>query len=218
MIRLSLLLTILVIGTPLLAQSVLRTLPNEETYATITLIKYCAKVDRQSHSLQSRMFAQVYPSLGLSSGWKEFETREAWRQAGKPKPVALVWYNRAQVVRVAITNSDDGHSYTDYCYRADGSLAELRSVPAVENNCDKSLFHCDVTFSGGWLYPPRRILTQGHTPAAEQFWERGPLEFFLLTMLKPEKSTFSFAPMQWPAFPHVSDLPFNELLYVCTNR
>lgn len=219
MIRYTLLLTVTMIGAPLLAQSVVSNLPHEERYATVTLRRYCANVESQSHSLQIQMFAQVYPGLGMSSGWKKFENREVWREAGEPKPLALVWYNEGQVVRVAITNSSDGDSYTDYCYGADGSLAQLRLVPAIENKCDGSLFRCNVAFrGGGWLYPPRGILGQGHAPTPQQSWERVPLDFSLLRMLKPEKSTFSFAPMQWPVFRNVSELPFNDLLYVCTNE
>jgi hypothetical protein len=213
--RLSLLLLLVMIGMPLLVQSADSNATREERYADITLMKYCAGVESLSNSLQTRMFAQVYSDLGPSSGWTEFESRAAWRRAGKPNPVALVWYKDGEVVRVAITTSvDAGQSYADYCYRPDGSLAQFRSVPAVQTNCDQSLFHCDVTLRGGLrLYPPKGMLGL-MTPVQVQDW--GLDDLFLPGTLKPEKSTFSIAPMQWPQYLHVSDLPFNGLLYVST--
>jgi hypothetical protein len=215
--RLPLLLLLMIFCAPLLAQSTGKA-PQEERYANITLIKYCAGVDSVSASLQTRMFAQVYSGLGSSSGWTEFESKAAWQRAGKPKPIALVWYKDDNVVRVAITTSnDDGQSYADYCYRPDGSLAQFRSVPAVQTKCDQSLFHCDVTLRGGLeLYPPKGILVTRPelliAPVEIQDWNL--FDLFPPRTLKSEQSTFSFAPIQWPAYMHVSDLPFSSLLFV----
>jgi len=221
--RLSPLLFLLMIGTSLLAQSAGSNAVTEERYADITLMNYCGGVETLSHSLQTRIFAQVYSGLGPSSGWTEFESKAAWRQAGKPKPVALVWYKDADVVRVAITTNGEAQSYADYCYRPDGSLAQFRSVPAVQTKCDQSLFHCDMTFLGGLrLYPPKG--TEGATVRDElvvspQSAKRLGLDlddFLLLRPLDSEQSTFSRAPMNWPVYLNVGDLPFNRLLYVST--
>jgi hypothetical protein len=215
----------MMLGTPLLAQSLDFNEARQEHYAVITLIKYCAGVETVSDSQQPRMFAQVSSGLGPSSGWAEFESKVAWRQAGKPKPLALVWYDDTNVIRVAITTGgNDGQSYADYCYRPDGSLAHFRSVPAVQTNCDRSLFHCAVTFRGGlWLYPPKGLLApplaQDHGQEPSFVLQAEVFDFFNFPFrrpLKPEKATVSFAPMDAPEYLSVRDLPFNRLLYVST--
>ncbi len=219
--RLSPLFFLVMLGTSLLAQSVDSNAVREESYLLITLTKYCAGLETLSDSQQPRMFAQVSSGLGLSSGWAEFESKTEWRQASKPKPLALVWYRDNKVVRVAITaDGDDARSYADYCYRANGSLAQFRSVPAVQTTCDQSLFHCNVTFRGLRQYPPKEMLVaplaQRH---GQEFFPVVPAQYFDLfdllfsKPLKPEKATFSFA-VDWPEYLSVWDLPFNRLLYV----
>jgi hypothetical protein len=209
------------LGTPLLAQSLDFKEARQERYAVITLIKYCAGVETVSDSQRPRIFAQVSSGLGLSSGWAEFESKVAWVQAGKPKPLALVWYDDTNVIRVAISTGNDGQPYADYCYRPDGSLAQLRSVPAVQTNCDRSLFHCNVTIRGGArLYPPKRMLASplAQRAVTESFpvVQGQDLDFFFLRPLKPEKTSVSFTPMALPEYLSVWDLPFNRLLYVST--
>jgi len=220
--RLRPLLLLTMLGTPLLAQSVDSNTAKQERYALITLMKYCAGVETASDSQQPRMFAQV---SSRSSGWAEFESKVAWREAGKPKPLALVWYDDDKVVRVTITTGDDGRSYADYCYRPDGSLAQLRSMPAVQTNCDRSMFHCDVTFRGGIrLYPPKGMLASPLTERAGkeslpvvQAQDLDLYDLLFLQPLKPEKASVSFAAMDWPEYLSVWDLPFNRLLYVSGN-
>lgn len=218
--RLSPLLLLTIFVTPLLAQSG-GSNAKEERYALNTLVKYCTHVDIVSDSQPPRMFAQVSSGLGPSSGWEEFESKAAWKDAGKPKPLALVWYDDAKVVRVAITAGDDGRSYAEYCYRPDGTLAQLRGVPAMKTNCDRSRFHCNVTFREGRLYPPKEMLPS--PPARRSVQE--PLQvvqtrdvdflhLFFLGPLMPEKAIISYVPMDWPEYLSVSDLPFQGLLYV----
>jgi hypothetical protein len=213
------------LGTPLMAQSVDSNTARQERYALITLTKYCARVETVSDAQQPRLFAQVSSGLGPSSGWAEFESKAAWKNAGKPRPIALVWYDYTKVVRVAIT-TDDGQSHGDYCYRPDGSLAQLRSVPTVQTNCDPSLFHCDITVRGGLrVYPPNGMLA---SPLAQDTGKQSfPVvsgqdldlyEFLLPRPLKPEKASVSFAPMNWPEYLNVWDLPFNRLLYVSSKN
>lgn len=218
--RISPLLFLLVLGTPLLAQSVDSNGAQDETYASITLVKYCAHVETLSGSLRPRMFAQVTFALGPSSGWAEFDNVAAWRQAGRPEPLALVWYKESTVIRVVLSSGGEGQSYADYCYRPDGSLAQFRPVPAARTKCDQSLLHCDVKVLGGLrLYPPKG--THGTTVHAEllvpQAWaKRLDLAdtIFPRPILQPERETASFAPVDWPEYLSVSDLPFNQMLYV----
>lgn len=219
--RLALLFSLMIFVPALVAQSADYSGPREEKYALVTLTKYCAAVEDFSRPQQPRVFAQVFSGLGAASGWVEFSNRAAWRDAGKPQPLALVWYKDDKVVRVAITSKDDAaqrQPYTEYCYRADGSLARLRAVPELQTKCDPFLFHCDLTSRGERLYPP-----MGHLPrlsgapakpaAAAQLDVRDQNSFFL-RLLQSEQTSFAFAPIGWPEYLRVSDLPFQQLLEV----
>lgn len=203
------------LSTSLMAQSVASGTPKQERFALITLMKYCARVEAVSDSQHPRIFAQISSGLGPNRGWVEFENTAAWERAGKPAPIALVWYNdNAEVVRVAIT-ADDGLSHADYCYRPDGRLAQLRSVPAVETKCDPSLFHCAITIRGGLrVYPPEGTLpsslSQGAGVEASPEIPGQDLDW----PLKPEKSSITISPMNWPEYLSIWDLPFNRMLYV----
>jgi hypothetical protein len=205
---------LLLLSTSLLAQSVDSNTVRESRYAIRTLQKYCTSVETLSASQQPRMFAQV-SSVGDSKGWAEFASKAAWTQAGKPKPLALVWYNDTYAVRVAITSGGDDHSYADYCYRRDGSLAQFRPVPEVQTNCDQSFFHCDVKFRGELRVYPRFAELPVQVFSRQVLPERLYYDGFLpLFPLKPEKLTVTFA--EWPEYLSVWDLPFNQLLYMPT--
>lgn len=62
----------------------------------------------------------------------------------------------------------NGQLYADYCYRPDGRLARLRSVPETQTDCDSVLFHCKVTIRGERLYPPSGELAKLSTKRAEK--------------------------------------------------
>lgn len=221
MSRFSPLLFVLMVGTALLAQSVESRAAQDEAYASITLVKYCANVETLTGSLTPRMFAQVSFGPGLASGWAEFDDVAAWRRAGRPEPLALVWYKESNPIRVVLSSgSGKEQPYADYCYRPDGNLAQFRSVPAVQTRCDQSLLHCDVKFRGGLrLYPPKGA--QDATVHAEllvpQAWikrlDLGDLTF-PAPILQPERETASFAPVDWPEYLRVWDLPFIQMGYV----
>jgi hypothetical protein len=186
-----------------------------QKYSLVTLIKYCDAVEAFSDIQQPRVFARKSSVLGPSSGWVEFFSMDAWRHAGEPQPLALVWYKDDRVARVVITPPEgrrDGNSYTDYCYRPDGSLARLRSVPEKQTDCDQSFLHCSYTFRVERLYPPglggQRPLhvTPPSVDLNGYSVDRRPL--------KSEKTSFMFAPMEWPEYMTVWDLPFSPLLCV----
>ena len=225
----------LLLGTALLAQSADSNAVKEERYALSTVTKYCKTVETLSHSQQPRMFAQTASGLGPSSGWVEFSSTDAWRRAGQPQPLALVWYKDGGVARVAITardRGDNGQSYVDYCYRPNGSLARLRSVPEVRTECDQSYFHCSRTFRGERFYHPKPEIcnskylrcfarpsaesTEGKTSIAAPSIDVLPSEGFDFWPLKPERTSFIVAPLDWPEYLSVWDLPFNGLLYAST--
>lgn len=216
--RLSRLLVPVVLTAVSLAQSVDTPAVREGKYALITLTKYCDAVENFSNAEEPRLFAQV---TAPSSDWIEFSNTDAWKHAGKPHPAALVWYKDDKIARVAITARDgDVHSYTDYCYRPDGSLARLRSMPKMRADCDQSLLHCSFTFRRERLYPPKISLTSTDSGRRKPFvvqsddWEAyGPV---LRRPLQSETTSFSFPLPDSPEYLSVSDLPFNRMLSVST--
>ena len=220
------LLFLTVFGTPLLAQSADSSAVKEGRYAFITLTKYCHALETFSNTRKPRIFAQSSSGVGPSSGWMEFSSRDAWRRAGKPQPLALVWYKDDRVARVAITARDgsgDGRSYVEYCYRPDGSLARLRSMPKMQTDCDQSLFHCSFTFREERFYPPKAELVK---PSRKPVGGRPPVLAEPIDVLrvygvdlrpfKSERTSISCAPIDWPEYLSVWELPFNRLLYAST--
>ena len=145
----------------------------------------------------------------------EFDSRAAWSRAGRPQPIALVWYRDAKIVRVEISPNDDQSPrvYADYCYRQNGTLARLRSVPSKRQKCEPSRYQCTFVLREVRFYPPGGpVLTtyggvdglldivNGTTGAV---FEARPAERIVQT----------FVSMKWPEYLHVTDLPFSELLY-----
>lgn len=186
-----------------------------QRYSLLTLTKYCDRVERFSDTQEPRIFARKSAVVGQSPEWAEFFSLDEWRRAAKPQPIALVWYKEDKIVRVAITPPDarrDGYSYTDYCYRPDGSLARLRSVPTTQSDCDQSFLHCSYTFRAERLYAPGLGGQRSSSPP------QPPVDLggysIDLRPLKSEKTSFMFAPMEWPEYLNVWDLPFNPLLYI----
>ena len=221
MVRLRLLLPLTVFATSLLAQSTDSASPREEKYSLRTLTKYCATVQDFSKSQQPRVFAQVFSSPEASSGWVEFSSKTAWRNAGRPRPLALVWAQAGQTVRVAITAKSgylDEEPYADYCYRPDGSLARLRAVPELQTDCDPFLLHCSFTFRGERLYPPEgqlpRLSGAPAKPSVVAQMDQGDRDSFFLRILQSERTSFSIAPLDWPEYLNVRDLPFQHFVDV----
>jgi hypothetical protein len=211
---------VIVLSAPLLAQSKLDG-SNAATDAPITVAKYCDNVENYSDSQVPRVFAQITDAFGQSSGWVEFESRAAWNRAGRPKPVALVWYGDAKIVRAAIA-PNDGESpqvFADYCYRRDGSLARLRSMPSMQRNCEQNRYQCSLVLRQERLYSSEGLLlttfryldgfgyVNGIKPSLGAIDEES---------LQPERTVVTFAPTKWPEYLHVADLPFNELLYAAS--
>ena len=210
--RFSSLLFAIVISTPLLAQS---RFDRSQTLDLINITKYCATVEDYSDSQVPRIFARITSAFGQSTGWVEFDTRAAWSRAGRPKPMAFVWSRHAKIVRVAISpNGDESpRVYAEYCYRQDGTLARLRSVPSERQRCEPNRNRCTSVLREVRFYPTEGpVLTtyggldglldivNGTTGA---IFEAPPAERMVAT----------FVPMKWPEYLHVTDLPFNELPY-----
>jgi hypothetical protein len=206
--RFSPLLFLIVISTPLLAQS----FDKKQSKELINITRYCVNVEHYLDSQVPRLFARTTSAYGASTGWVEFDTRAAWRRAGSPKPVALAWYRDARIVRVAISANDDKNPrlYADYCYRQNGRLARLRSLPSERQKCEPSRNRCTVILREVRFYP-------AEGPVLKAYGDFDGLADVLngSTILGPtaERVLQTFVPMNWPEYAHVTDLPFNKLLY-----
>jgi len=213
-------LTLVVPGTSLFSQSTDSNAVSQGQFAVNTLIKYCRAIDTFSETQQPRMFARVGSSYGPWSGWSEFENKAAWRSAGDPKPLALVWSRDSNIVRVVIGDGprDDARSYTEYCYRRDGSLAEI--MPSVGTKCDSSLLRCVKKGRAGKVYPPKGMV--GVLPVRIHKEERPEVvypgsDFYVYDigfpeMLQAERETLIDIAPDLPEYLTVWDLPFNRLL------
>jgi hypothetical protein len=212
--RFSPLLLAIVMSTSLLGQKTVdwANLDKKSTMEIVAVTEYCADVEDSSNSQVPRIFAQTTSVYGQSAGWVQYDTRAAWRRAGMPKPVALVWYRDAKVVRVKISSSDDVSQrvYGDYCYREDGSLARLRSQPSVGRKCQPNGSQCTLVLREVRLYPPEgQYLT---TYGADYLHSDGGL-IVNLESAGAERVVENFVPLKWPEYRHVTDLPFSDLLY-----
>jgi hypothetical protein len=189
--------------------------------ALFTAAEYCANVEGYSGSRVPRIFARITSAFGQSSGWVEYDSRVAWNRAGKPKPVALVWYRDTKIVRVAIAPNDDKKPqlFADYCYRQDGTLALLRSMPSEQRSCQPNGYQCSLVLRQEQWYLPEEPVRKtfgffeffegvgyvnGVTPSFGAIYD-GPLQ--------PERTVVNFVPVNWAEYLRVTDLPFRELLY-----
>lgn len=207
------LLVLIALGTPLFAQS---TFDQKQTVDLVAVTRYCRNVDAGSASQAHRVFAKIASANEPSTGWMEFDSRAAWRRAGSPKPVALVWYRDAKIVRVAISpdNDESPRMFADYCYRQDGTLARLRSVPSESQNCEPSRGQCTYVLREVRFYPPEGPVLKAYGAAGDELLDllSGTSTGFL-EVRPAERVIHKFVPMNWPEYRNVRDLPFSELLY-----
>ena len=210
--RLSPLLFVIVLSTQLLAQSRNDGLDAAATNLISNVTTYCNSVEHHSNSVP-RIFARI-TSADYSSGWIAYDSEAAWNRAGRPQPVALVWYSDAKIVRVAITPNDDGQRpevYADYCYRQDGTLARLRSVPSVQHKCEPNRNQCTLVRREVRFYPPEGPVLK--TYGLDRLPNLTGTTGVIIDPLPAERIVETFVPMKWPEYLHVTDLPFSELLY-----
>lgn len=212
--RFSPLLFAIVMSTSLFGQTTIdwANLDEKSTMEIVAITKYCANIEEYSNSQVPRIFARTTSVYGQSAGWEQYDTRAAWSQARRPKPVALVWYRDAKIVRVKISSSYDESPrvYGDYCYRKDGSIARLRSQPSFGRKCQPNGAECTLVLREVRLYPPdgQALITYG----ADYLNEDGGL-IVEQESAGAERIVENFVPMKWHEYRHVTDLPFSELLY-----
>jgi hypothetical protein len=215
--RLSPLLFVIVLSTQLLAQSRNDELDASATDLMSNVATYCNTVEHHSNYSLPRVFARI-SSADDGSGWIEYRSSTAWIRAGRPQPMALVWYKGFKIVHVAITPNEASKPlvFADYCYREDGGLARLRSMPSLQRNCKGNRYQCSLVLRQERFYPPEGpalstfgyldgvgYVLNGATPSLGAIDEES---------LQPERMVVTFVPMKWPEYLHVADLPFSELL------
>jgi hypothetical protein len=171
--------------------------------AMVSTANYCLTVADYSLSSQPRLFASTGDSNDPGA-WREFSSKAEWEHAGRPKPVAFAWYKDDKVIRAVFSFgnvSDGGDRYADYCYRADGHLAELRSGVAPSTVCDDNYFRCQVALPRDQFY-----LANGKIMNVVQDDRR---------LLKSEQTQVSFSPKP-PEYLAIWNLPFPSSLFVRT--
>jgi len=176
---------------------------NQQIRAMTSIMKYCMTVDDYSVSHQPRLFAKTRESKETGE-WKEFSSKAEWERAGKPTPVAFAWYKENQTIRAVFSfnnNDDGGDRYADYCYRADGDLAKVRSTVEVSAVCDDAYFRCQLTLPREWFYLPN-----GRTVDLI-YDDKRPL--------KSEQTNLSLSPRP-PEYLTIWTLPFASSLFVHT--
>ena len=203
----------IVMSTSLLGQTTIdwANLDKKSTMEVVAITKYCENVEDYSNSQVPRIFARTTSVYGQAAGWVQYDSKAAWSQAGRPKPMALVWHRDAEIVRVKISSSNDENPrvYGDYCYRKDGSLARLRSQPSVGRKCEPNGSQCTLVLREVRLYPPDgRVLA---TYGADILHADGGL-IVELESAGAQRIVEKFVPMKWPEYRNATDLPFSELL------
>jgi hypothetical protein len=171
--------------------------------AMVSTANYCLNLADYSISHQPRLFANTGDS-NETMAWYEFSSKAEWGRAGKPKPVAFAWYKDNKVIRAVFSfqsNTDGGGRYAEYCYRADGHLAELRSGVEASTVCDDNYFRCQLSLPREQFYLPNAKIIN-----VIQDDQR---------LLKSEKTQVSLSPKP-PEYLAIWNLPFASSLFVRT--
>jgi hypothetical protein len=169
----------------------------------VSTANYCSTVADYSTSHQPRLFADTGDS-NETRAWYEFSSKAEWERAGKPEPVAFAWYKDNKVIRAVFSfknDSDGGGRYAEYCYRADGHLAELRSEVEASSVCDDNYFRCQLTLPREQFYLPNGKII--NVIREDQ------------RLLKSEKTQVSLSPKP-PEYLAIWNLPFASSLFVHT--
>jgi len=174
----------------------------ELTAAMNAVQRYCGTVEGFSQSHEPRLLAEIYPATIQAGKWVEFPGKGEWERAGKPKPIAWVWYKDRKIVRVAMAfdKSDESSvTYADYCYQPTGKLARLASEPHMQTACEQAYFRCQLTFGIEWLYLPNGKKLQ----VIDQTDRR---------LLKSEQTSVSVSKPAPPEYLEVGEFPLARLL------
>jgi hypothetical protein len=177
----------------------------ELNQAMVSITNYCSTVADHSMSRKPRLFAKTGES-NETGAWDEFSSKAEWKRAGKPEPIAFAWYKENKIIRAVFSfknKSDGGYRYAEYCYRADGHLAELRSEADASAVCDDAYFRCQLVLPREWFYlPGGKIINLIHDDQR---------------LLKSEKTNLSLSTKP-PEYLTIWDLPFASSLLVPAAR
>ena len=128
-----------------------------------SVVRYCNDIDVFAKAHPSRLFAQA---TSVGGAWEEFPDRARWGENGKPVPAALVWTRRGQVVAVRLAFNDGARQVGigDYCFRPDGTIARIRTVPEIGTRSDARGLHGELSFGVDWIYLPEGTTIVTVTP------------------------------------------------------
>ena len=161
-----------------------------------SVVRYCSDINAYAKTHASRLFAQT---TSLGGAWEEFPDLARWEENGKPVPVALVWTRAGRVVEVKLA-FNDGATQTgigDYCFRPDGTIARIRTVPEIGTRSDARGLHAELFFGVDRIYLP-----DGNTMRMVIDYDPRPLRSEQTTIVNVEP----------PEFRAISELPFANLL------
>ena len=164
-----------------------------------SVVRYCDDVELFARAHPSRLFAQT---TSVGGAWKEFPNRARWKQDGSPVPAALVWARAGRVVAVRLVFNDGAGEVGigDYCFRLDGTIARIRTVPQIGIRTDTRGLRGKLFFGADSIYLP-----EGNMMRTVIDYDPRPL--------KSEQTTIvNVTP---PEFRTIAELPFADLLQEC---
>lgn len=155
---------------------------------------YCKAVQSYEKTSPPALFFGRIDSGDKPSHWRRYRSKDELDNAGA-SDAAFLWIRGAAVVGANFTfqsESGDWANYANYCFREDGSLAEV--------DAELRTFYGNMLVKRAWFYAPHGALV-GKTEG-----------FFGLKTGKPMKPGQDFIDEKTPQFRAVKNLPFASLL------
>ncbi len=155
---------------------------------------YCMVVKGYEMTSSPGLFLGVMNSDHNASQWRKYHSKDELRKVNA-NGSAYVWIRDAKVVGVFFMFQDesgDWVNYASYCFREDGSIAEVDSVLQT--------FYGNMLVKRAWFYAPQGALLAR------------TMGFFDLHTEKPKTPDQAFIDEKTPQFRDVKSLPFSSLL------
>lgn len=160
----------------------------------VAIQNYCKAAKGYGTTSAPGLFLALMDSGHEASQWRKYRSKDEVRNAGANES-AYVWIRDAKVIFVLFTfqsESGDWANDADYCFREDGSVAEV--------DAELQTFYGNMLVKRAWFYAPRAALlakTEG---------------FFDLHTGRVETPGQDFIDEKTPQFRNVKSLPFASLL------